>query len=210
MSFLWVYGIILIISFFICYFLEPLAIKFALKKGIIDNPNQDDRRVHKKATPRVGGLAIIISVMSSLVIFYIASLFHEKLKVDNRLLGYILSALVIGIMGLLDDIKDIKPMQKFLFQIIAATIVYIFGIGVVGVKIPFIYNKLIDFGIFAYPITVLWLLAITNAVNLIDGLDGLAAGISNISAISLLVIFAIIGAPMEVMVIAVALVGATL
>ena len=82
--------------------------------------------------------------------------------------------------------------------------------GIVGIKIPIIYNNIIDFGIFAYPITLIWILGITNAVNLIDGLDGLAAGISSISAISLLTIFLIVKAPLEVIIIAIALVGATL
>lgn len=207
---IYVYGILLVISFFVCYFTEPLAIKFAVKKGIIDNPKQDDRRVHKKPTPRAGGIAIIASIMFSLLLYYIASIFIDNLKVDNRFFGYIIGALIIGAMGLIDDIKNLKAMQKFLMQIVAATIVYIFGISIIGVKIPFIYKNLIDFGIFAYPVTVIWVLAITNAVNLIDGLDGLAAGISSISAISLLTIFAITGAPIEVVVITIALVGATL
>ncbi len=112
-------------------------------------------------------------------------------------------------MGFIDDVKSMRAKYKFVFQMVAATLIYVFGISVVGVKIPFIYNNIIDFGPWAYPITVLWILGVTNAVNLIDGLDGLAAGISSISAISLLFIFAATGAPIEAIVITLVLVGAT-
>lgn len=121
-----------------------------------------------------------------------------------------LGALVIATMGFIDDVKNMRAKYKFIFQMVAATIIYVFEIRVVGVKIPFIYDHIIDFGIFAYPITVIWILGITNAVNLIDGLDGLAAGISSISAISLLFIFAATGAPIEAIIISLVLVGATI
>ncbi len=207
---IYVYGIILIISFFVCYFTVPFAIKFAVKKGIIDNPKKDDRRVHKKPIPRAGGIAIIFSMAVTLLVYYILSLFYDNLKVDMRFVGFCIGGTIIAIMGFLDDLKDLRPIEKFLFQLVAASVIYLFGISIVGIKIPFIYSNIIDFGIFAYPITVVWILAITNAVNLIDGLDGLAAGISSISAISLLVIFLLTGAPLEVIIITIALVGATL
>lgn len=121
-----------------------------------------------------------------------------------------MGAIVIAAMGFIDDVRNMRAKYKFVFQMVAATIIYVFGISVVGVKIPFIHNSIIDFGIFAYPITVIWILGITNAVNLIDGLDGLAAGISSISAISLLFIFAATGAPLEAIIIVLVLVGATI
>ena len=207
---IYVYGVVLIVAFLSCYFTVPLAIKFAVKKGIIDNPKKDNRRVHKKPIPRAGGLAIIFGIAFTLLVYYITSLFWHDLKVDKSFLGYSIGALIIAIMGFLDDLKDLRPLEKFLFQLVAASVVYLFGISIVGIKIPFIYNNIIDFGILAYPITLAWILGITNAVNLIDGLDGLAAGISSISAISLLVIFLLTGAPLEVVIITIALVGATL
>ena len=145
-----------------------------------------------------------------MLVYYILSLFYSSLKVDMSFVGFCIGAGIIAIMGFLDDFKELKALEKLLFQIVAASIIYLFGIGIVGIKIPFIYNNLIDFGIFAYPITLFWILGITNAVNLIDGLDGLAAGISSISATSLLAIFLLTGAPLEVVIITIALVGATL
>lgn len=207
---MYIYGIILVISFFVCYFSVPFSIKFAIKHNIIDNPKKDDRRVHKKPIPRAGGIAIIISMTFSLIVYYILSLFYDSLKVDMRFVGFCIGAAIIGIMGFLDDLKELKALEKLLFQIVAASVIYLFGISIVGVKIPIIYNNIIDFGIFAYPITIFWIIGITNAVNLIDGLDGLAAGISTISAISLLTVFLLTGAVFEVIIITMALVGATL
>lgn len=152
---------------------------------------------------------MVVAVLTSLLIFYVASLFID-IEVDKGLIGYVLGALIIISMGFIDDVKNMRAFYKFLMQLIAGTVIYIFGIGIVGVKIPFIYPQIIDFGIFAFPITLIWVLGITNAVNLIDGLDGLAAGISSIASISLLFIFAITGVGMEVIVITIALVGATI
>jgi len=203
-----IYGGVLLLSFVVSFMTVPWAIKFANSKGIIDNPKQDDRRVHKTPTPRVGGIAMVAGVMISILLFYLLSFFID-VEIDRRLVGYVLGAIVIIIMGFVDDIKSLKPLYKFLLQLIAGMIIYVFGISIVGVKIPFIYPQIIDFGIWAFPITLIWVLGITNAVNLIDGLDGLAAGISSIASISLLIIFAIIGAPMEALIITIALVGAT-
>lgn len=205
-----IYAGIFIISFLVCYFMVPVSIKFANKKGIIDNPNKDNRRVHKKPTPRIGGIAIVAGVLISILLYYVLSLFVEGIQIDNRLLGYAIGAGIIFLMGFVDDVYNLRPLYKFLFQLLAGMVIYLFDISIVGVKIPFIYPEIIDFGIFAFPITLIWVLCITNAVNLIDGLDGLAAGISSISSISLLIIFAITGASMEAIVIGIALVGATI
>lgn len=202
-------GATLLISFIISYFMVPVSIKFAYKRGIIDNPEKDERRVHKKPTPRIGGIAIVLAVLISVFLMWILS-FFVSITLDKRLIGYVIGATVIAAMGFVDDVITLKPGYKFIFQLIAGAIIYIFGISIVGIKIPFIYSGFIDFQIFAFPVTLIWVLGITNAVNLIDGLDGLAAGISSISAVSLLAIFLITGAPVEVVVITLALVGATL
>ncbi len=203
-----IYGGVLLFSFIVSFITVPGAIKLAHKLGIIDNPKQDDRRVHKAPTPRVGGIAMVAGVMLSVLLFCILSFFME-INIDNRLIGYVLGAVVIITMGFVDDLKNLKPLYKFLLQLIAGMVIYVFGISIVGIKIPFIYPQMIDFGIWAFPITLMWVLGITNAVNLIDGLDGLAAGISSIASVSLLIIFAIVGAPVEALIITIALVGAT-
>lgn len=204
-----IYAGVLVLSFVVSFVTVPWAIKFANKKGIIDNPKQDDRRVHKVPIPRVGGIAMVAGVMMAILAFYIFTL-CMGIDLDMRLLGYVLGAILIIIMGFVDDIINMKPLYKFLIQLVAGMVIYVFGISIAGIKIPFIYTNIIDFGIWSFPITLIWVLGITNAVNLIDGLDGLAAGISSIASISLLIIFAIIGAPIEALIIALALVGATI
>lgn len=200
---------ILIIAFAVSYLVVPLSIKFAKKYNIMDNPKQDNRRVHKVATPRVGGMAIVAGMIASVFVYYLITLFTDN-AVDKRYFGYILGGIIIVGMGFVDDMKNLRPLYKFLFQLLAGMVIYVFGISIAGIKIPFIYPEMIDFGIWSFPITLLWVLGITNAVNLIDGLDGLAAGISAIASVSLLMIFAINGAPMEAIIIAIALVGSTL
>lgn len=204
-----IYIVILAISFAVTYLVVPLSIKFAKKYGIMDNPKQDNRRVHKVPTPRVGGIAIVAGMMASVLVYFLITLFTDNV-VDKRYFGYIIGAIIIIGMGFVDDIKNLRPLYKFLFQLLAGMVIYVFGISIAGIKIPFIYPEMIDFGIWSFPITLLWVLGITNAVNLIDGLDGLAAGISAIASISLLMIFAINGAPMEAVIIAIALAGSTI
>jgi len=204
-----IYGGVLLLSFIVSFFTVPWAIKFANLKGIIDNPKQDDRRVHKTPTPRVGGIAIVAGVMISILLFYVLS-FFINIDIDRRLVGYVLGSVIIITMGFVDDLKNLKPLYKFLLQLIAGMVIYVFNISIAGIKIPFIYPHMIDFGLWSFPITLIWVLGITNAVNLIDGLDGLAAGISSIASTSLLIIFAITGSPIEALIITIALVGATI
>lgn len=202
-------GACLVLSFLISYFMVPVSIKYANKKGFLDNPDKDNRRVHKTPTPRIGGIAIVSSILITVLAMWIISLFID-INLDNKIIGYVIGAIIIGIMGFVDDIKVLNPGYKFIFQLVTGTVIYMFGISIVGIKIPFLYTKFIDFGILAFPVTLIWVLGITNSVNLIDGLDGLAAGISSISAISLLFIFIITGASIEVVILTLSLVGATL
>lgn len=202
-------GAVLLLSFLISYFMVPVSINFANKKGILDNPNKDNRRVHKVPTPRIGGIAIVSAILISVLTMWGISLFID-INLDNKVIGYVIGAIIIALMGFVDDVKSLKPLYKFMFQLVAGAVIYMFGISIIGTKIPFLHTQFIDFGILAFPVTLIWVLGITNSVNLIDGLDGLAAGISSISAISLLFIFMITGASVEVVVITLALVGATL
>lgn len=156
----------------------PLAIKLAHKIGAIDVP-KDNRRMHKHPIPRLGGIAIAFSFFLTLFIFN---------KLDFKMFIYFISSLLILISGVLDDTKGLSPKMKLLFQITASLIVVIWG-----VKIKYVSNFItgegyINLGYLSIPLTVFWIVGITNTVNLIDGLDGLAAGISAISSTTLLFI----------------------
>ncbi|MBQ9012984.1 MAG: undecaprenyl/decaprenyl-phosphate alpha-N-acetylglucosaminyl 1-phosphate transferase [Bacilli bacterium] len=203
-----IYSIIAVV-FVICLIITPIVIKFSKKFNLVDIP-KDERRVHSKPMPRVGGIAIVISMLLGLGIYYIITRNIPSIALNKKFLGYLLGGIVIFAMWLIDDIVNLKARYKFLFQLAAAFIVYLFGIRISGIKIPFIYTDIINFGWLDLPITLLWIIGITNAINLIDGLDGLAAGISAISATALLIIFITTSASLEAIVITAVLVGATL
>ncbi|MDO4545464.1 MAG: MraY family glycosyltransferase [Bacillota bacterium] len=151
----------------------PIAIWAAPKIGAMDIP-KDERRVHNKPMPRFGGIAIFAGIMVTLVIFAVE---------DRDMVCAMTGCTLIYILGLIDDLKNLKPIIKFGGQILCALVVY-----AMGLRIEFITNYFgvgnMAFGdVACFTITILWLVAITNAVNLIDGLDGLAAGIAAISAL---------------------------
>ncbi len=166
----------------ISFLSTPLVKKLAYKVGAIDVP-KDDRRVHKNPIPRLGGLAIFLGFMISVLLF---------IDINKEIFGMLLGASLILSMGIVDDIKPLPAKVKLLVQIIAALILVKFGMRIEYVTNFFktdgssiFANSTIAFGILSIPITVFWVVGITNTVNLIDGLDGLAAGISAIAALTL-------------------------
>jgi UDP-GlcNAc:undecaprenyl-phosphate GlcNAc-1-phosphate transferase len=163
--------------------LTPFMIKFGYFINAVDEPG--GRRVHKKAVPRIGGIALILSFS---IVFIIISQFIEL----NY--GILLAVLVIGVTGLVDDFITLSPLQKILGQGIAAAIVIFMS----GISIQYISMPFQDYGVFipsliSIPITFIWIIAITNAINLIDGLDGLAAGVSGIAAVSIFALAVLMG-----------------
>ena len=193
--------------FIVCLAITPIVIKIAKKYNLVDIP-KDARRVHNKPMPRVGGIAIVISMFIGLGIYYIITKNIPSIALNEKFLGFLLGGIIIFAMGLIDDIFNLKARYKFLFQLVAALVVYIFGIRISGIKIPFIYTDIINFGWLDLPITLLWIIGITNAINLIDGLDGLSSGIALISCVSMLIIFAINGSPIIAILLITALAGA--
>ena len=171
-----------IVSFAFTFATTPLVRRFAFKIGAIDIP-KDNRRMHKKPTPRIGGLAIIFG-------FTVATLCFAQ--PSRQLSGTLAGAAIIAVMGVIDDCKNLPAKLKFVIQIIAALVVVFAG----DIKIDVFTNPnfLSDNPYWVLPewlsvtLTVIWIVFITNAVNFIDGLDGLAAGVSAIMSISLVFI----------------------
>jgi len=171
-----------IVSFAFTFATTPLVRRFAFKIGAIDIP-KDNRRMHKKPTPRIGGLAIIFG-------FTVATLCFAQ--PSRQLYGTLAGAAIIAVMGVIDDCKNLPAKLKFVIQIIAALVVGFAG----DIKIDVFTNPnfLSDNPYWVLPewlsvtLTVIWIVFITNAVNFIDGLDGLAAGVSAIMSISLVFI----------------------
>lgn len=164
--------IVLILAFGISYFSIPWVIKIAKKIGAIDKPDQ--RKVHEVAMPRLGGLAIFVAfVISGLLAFDIAGPF----------IGLMVGAFIIFLVGMLDDIYQLSAWVKLLGQIIAAGAAIYFGVVVHFVTNPF--DGTLILGLLSIPVTLLWIVGVTNAINLIDGLDGLAGGVSGIAAVTM-------------------------
>lgn len=198
------------VTFIICLILTPIVIKLCRKYNIVDVP-KDSRRVHSKPMPRIGGVAIVTSMLIGFLIYYLLTKDIPSIALNEKFLGYIIGGLIIATMGLIDDLFNLRARYKFFFQLAAGLVVYYFGIRISGIKIPFIYTDMIDFAWWIdLPLTLLWVIGITNAINLIDGLDGLAAGITAISATSLLIIFIATSASLEAIIISAVLVGAVL
>lgn len=157
----------------------PWVKKIAYQVGAVDIPN--DRKVHLKPIPRIGGFAFFLSIL------IVNVLFNKSLIVEKIIFG----GLLVFLVGLLDDFVELKPKPKFWLTFLAVLIAVFIGVRVDVWRIP--YTKIIIKGFWADVITFVWLLGITNAMNFIDGLDGLAGGVAVISSFSLLIISLLLG-----------------
>ena len=166
-----------IIAYLLGIFIVPLVIYYSKKKNLIDVPNE--RKIHHGAISRLGGVAIWISVMLTFVFLVFLSYYPK---------GQGLSAIIVGgslmfLMGLIDDVYGLNAKFKLFIQIIIATIVILLGVRIETLFNPFGIDQ--SLGWISYPITLLWIVGITNAINFIDGIDGLAGSIVSISALAI-------------------------
>ena len=156
--------------------MTPVAIWLAPKIGAVDIP-KDGRRMHTKPMPRFGGMAMFIGITVSLFIY---------LPISQRVSGVIVGGILIFIVGIIDDLKNMPAKVKFICQIGCATVLYMFNIRILHISNPFDQSHLIFFHpAVSFLVTVIWVVGVTNTINLIDGLDGLAAGVSAISAVAI-------------------------
>ena len=153
----------------------PFVKKIAIHIGALDIPNE--RKVHKKPIPRLGGLGIYLSFLLGYMLFG-----HESLQMNSILIG----SFIIILTGIFDDVNPIKALPKLIGQFVAAGVLVFYG-KILLTDIT-IFGQYIELGIWAYPITILFIVACTNIINLIDGLDGLAGGISAIFFLSVIIL----------------------
>ncbi|MDR1560458.1 MAG: undecaprenyl/decaprenyl-phosphate alpha-N-acetylglucosaminyl 1-phosphate transferase [Clostridiales bacterium] len=186
-------------SFGISIVTTPFAKKLSIKVGAIDQPRS--RGMHSEPIPRMGGIAIVSGFLTALGI---AAIFMPDVR-TAQFLGFVAGALIIVAAGIVDDIRGLKPGTKLVFQI-AASLVVIFS----GTRVDFfVFPFLTVLDSLAAPFTLIWIVGLTNAVNMIDGLDGLAAGVTTIGALSLLILCVLSGSGLAV-VLAAALAGSCL
>lgn len=204
-------AIAFMIAFMTTFMATPHTIKLARKIGAVDTP-KDERRINKVTMPRLGGVAVIAGFFISIIYLLIVMTIEKKIDLiqDNlilKLMGFFLGAIIIGIVCFIDDVKGVPALGKLTAQILAAAVVIRFGIKIDNVDIPFLNLDNAN-NIFYIVLTMIWIVGITNAMNLIDGLDGLSTGISLIACISMLIIFSLNASPLISIILITALAGA--
>ncbi len=188
------------VSFIISFLMTPPVKRFAEKVGAIDVP-KDDRRIHTHPIPRMGGLAIFIGFIAAVLIFA---------EPSTELMGILVGAVIIAVMGAVDDIVALNAWVKLGAQIVAAVVAIRCGVVFEAISNPNLLSN--DTTIYigrhlSVFLTIIWIVGCTNAVNLIDGLDGLAVGVSAISSLTMLIVALFVAEPV-VSVILACLVGA--
>lgn len=165
-----------LISLIISLLFTPIIKKLAIQLGAVDMPN--DRRINKLPIPTLGGIAIYLGFMISML---------YSTSVSSLSVAIFIGGTFILIIGILDDLYEISPRLKLFGQIFAAGILVLFNVRIVFITNPFT-GGMFYLGYWGIPLTFLWIVGITNTVNLVDGLDGLAAGISAIAAFTLFLV----------------------
>ncbi len=166
-----------IIAFVVSYILTPYLAQVGKKQNMVDLPNH--RKVHEEAIPNLGGIVIFFGFLLSLLFI---------VQIEGQVKTILVAGVIILLLGIVDDIADLSPKHKFIIQMIPALIVIIYNSDLIN---SFIVNQLknVDLlGYFLYPILILWIVGVTNSINLIDGLDGLACGVSIITLITFLIL----------------------
>ena len=170
---------IVLITFIFSAIIMPLMKRVANYIGAVDVPSTEEghRHIHKKTTPKLGALGIFLSFLFGYMLFG-----EHSIKMNSILIG---SFLVI-LMGIIDDLKPVKAKYRFLVHIAAASVIAFYG----GITLNDItaFGFTFDFGIMAYPLTILFIVACTDIIDLIDGLDGLSGGICTIFYVTIAII----------------------
>ena len=165
------------IAFLISFIITPSIARLGKKQNLVDKPGY--RKIHNDAIPNLGGIVIFFGFLFSVLIFVPL---YKEIQV------LIAGSIIILLLGIIDDITDLKPLNKFFIQIIPSLLFIIFHSSIIN---QFIGQKLSFFnstGYLLYPILLFWIVGVTNSINLIDGLDGLASGISIIVLSTLLIL----------------------
>ena len=189
------------VAFGVSFAMTPPVKRFAEHVGAIDVP-KDARRVHDHPIPRMGGLAIFLGFVLTVLLF---------VPMNTQVTGILIGAIIIAVMGAVDDIVSLNAWVKLAGQIVAALVAFRCGVVFSYISNPNFLSDIttIPIGWLSVPLTLFWIIACTNAMNLIDGLDGLAVGVAAISALTMLAVSFIVSEPMVSLLLA-ALTGACL
>jgi len=167
----------IIISYILGLFIVPFVMYYSDKKGLVDTPNA--RKIHTGKISRLGGIAIWIATMMTFLCLIVLSYYPY----GSLLSGILLGSSLMFLLGLVDDIYGLGAKFKLFIQVAIASIVFLLGIRIDALFNPF--GDVIQLGHFSYIVTILWIVAISNAVNFIDGIDGLAGSIITVGALGI-------------------------
>ncbi len=181
-----------LVALSISWWLTPEIRARAMRLGLVDKPDEE-RRIHKIPVPRLGGVAIYISVLASLTLMMIIT---GRFPREGGMAGIAVGGTLIFVLGLLDDLESLPAKVKLLVQVLAGCAAYSLGVRLKAIPMPYNFDLDLGFihlhggepillGMWALPVTVFWLVGVANAVNLIDGMDGLAAGVAAISSLTI-------------------------
>jgi len=177
------------IAALLAFVLTPASRAIALRLGVVDSPGP--RKIHDTPVPRMGGLAVVLAVIVALALTVLIAGGRVHILSAELLRAAATGFIPIFIVSLIDDIRGLRPMPRFLVHLAAASATVALGVRL-GAAVH-IFHLQISIGWLAVPISILWLAGITNAFNIIDGLDGLSAGLALISAVSLACVSVVIG-----------------
>ncbi len=182
------YGIVLAVALAVTFALTPLVRFLAIRLGAVVAPSGDARHVHTRPTPTLGGAAMFVGFLAAIAVASQMDQFRDMFRDNTEPFGVILAAGVLFFVGALDDLIDVSPPGKVAGQVLAASMLVLFGVSMFYFRMPF---NLFGTDVVALSsdwtplVTTLWVVLMSNAINLIDGLDGLAAGIVAIAGAAL-------------------------
>lgn len=168
---------IAVIAFIVSYILTPYMAQLGKKQNMVDLPGH--RKIHEEAIPNLGGIVIFFGFLLSLLFI---------VPIEGQIKNLLVGGVIILLLGVIDDIVDLSPKHKFIIQMIPALLVVIYNSDLINSFVIHQLKFLDPLGYLLYPFLILWIVGVTNSINLIDGLDGLACGVSIISLITFFII----------------------
>jgi UDP-GlcNAc:undecaprenyl-phosphate/decaprenyl-phosphate GlcNAc-1-phosphate transferase len=187
--------------------LMPRVIRFGIARQLYDMPD-GERRIHTRPIPRLGGVAVFACTAGTLLLFF-GAIRLDILPLEQRgfLVGLMLGGTLLFATGIVDDVRGLTPRVKLLAQIGASVVAYGFGFRIETIQLT--TDLTLTLGWLALPLTLAWIVVVTNAFNLIDGMDGLAGGLALVTLLAVLAVSLVAGS-MAVVAVAVVLMGAVL
>jgi UDP-GlcNAc:undecaprenyl-phosphate GlcNAc-1-phosphate transferase len=173
------YGVVFAVAMLVCYLATFPVRRVATRIGYVAQP--DDRKIHQRVTPQAGGVAMFVALLVAISVAALIPKLRSEFQGSSEPLGLVLGAAAIFVVGVIDDIRDMSAPAKMAGQVLAASILYFLGVDWFQFKVPLAGFVVLSPDVTPL-LTALWVIGITNAVNLIDGLDGLAAGVVAIAS----------------------------